>query len=71
VIASLENYAPVSRIGLFIKASSRNEDSNNLGTSHLLRLSSSLVSAFITSVFGNAMVFWPCEKEKVKATSLC
>ncbi|ERE78480.1 cytochrome b-c1 complex subunit 2 [Cricetulus griseus] len=42
VIASLENYAPLSRIGLFVKAGSRYEDSNNLGTSHLLRLASSL-----------------------------
>nr|KAF6442780.1 ubiquinol-cytochrome c reductase core protein 2 [Rousettus aegyptiacus] len=42
VIASLENYAPTARIGLFIKAGSRYEDSNNLGTSHLLRLASSL-----------------------------
>uniref|UniRef100_A0A2K5W7X7 Cytochrome b-c1 complex subunit 2, mitochondrial n=1 Tax=Macaca fascicularis TaxID=9541 RepID=A0A2K5W7X7_MACFA len=49
VIASLENYAPLSRIGLFIKAGSRYEDSNNLGTTHLLRLASSLVSIFITS----------------------
>uniref|UniRef100_A0A8C4L4D2 Ubiquinol-cytochrome c reductase core protein 2 n=1 Tax=Equus asinus asinus TaxID=83772 RepID=A0A8C4L4D2_EQUAS len=44
VIASLENYAPASRIGLFIKAGSRYEDSNNLGTSHLLRLASSLTT---------------------------
>uniref|UniRef100_A0A2K5EQK1 Peptidase M16 N-terminal domain-containing protein n=1 Tax=Aotus nancymaae TaxID=37293 RepID=A0A2K5EQK1_AOTNA len=44
VIASLENYAPVSRIGLFIKAGSRCEDSNNLGTTHLLRLASSLMT---------------------------
>ncbi|XP_004447430.1 cytochrome b-c1 complex subunit 2, mitochondrial [Dasypus novemcinctus] len=44
VIASLENYAPVSRIGLFIKAGSRYEDSNNLGTSHLLRLASGLTT---------------------------
>ncbi|XP_076997695.1 cytochrome b-c1 complex subunit 2, mitochondrial [Tamandua tetradactyla] len=44
VIASLENYAPTSRIGLFIKAGSRYEDSNNLGTSHLLRLASSLTT---------------------------
>ncbi|XP_042545742.1 cytochrome b-c1 complex subunit 2, mitochondrial [Dipodomys spectabilis] len=44
VIASLENYAPVSRIGLFIKASSRNEDFSNLGTSHLLRLASNLTT---------------------------
>ncbi|KAG3259463.1 cytochrome b-c1 complex subunit 2, mitochondrial [Ictidomys tridecemlineatus] len=44
VIASLENYAPASRIGLFIKAGSRFEDSNNLGTSHLLRLASTLTT---------------------------
>ncbi|XP_060028827.1 cytochrome b-c1 complex subunit 2, mitochondrial [Erinaceus europaeus] len=44
VIASLENYAPASRIGLFIKAGSRYEDPNSLGTSHLLRLASSLTS---------------------------
>nr|KAF6356372.1 ubiquinol-cytochrome c reductase core protein 2 [Myotis myotis] len=44
VIASLENYAPASRIGLFVKAGSRYEDSNNLGTSHLLRLASSLTT---------------------------
>lgn len=44
VIASLENYAPASRIGLFIKAGSRYENSNNLGTSHLLRLASSLTT---------------------------
>uniref|UniRef100_A0A8C5K8Y9 Ubiquinol cytochrome c reductase core protein 2 n=1 Tax=Jaculus jaculus TaxID=51337 RepID=A0A8C5K8Y9_JACJA len=44
VIASMENYAPMSRIGLFIKAGSRDEDSNNLGTSHLLRLASTLTT---------------------------
>ncbi|KAF6272528.1 ubiquinol-cytochrome c reductase core protein 2 [Rhinolophus ferrumequinum] len=44
VIASLENYAPASRIGLFIKAGSRYEDSNNLGISHLLRLATSLTT---------------------------
>lgn len=44
IIASLENYAPASRIGLFIKAGSRYEDSNNLGTSHLLRLASTLTT---------------------------
>ncbi|XP_012860922.1 cytochrome b-c1 complex subunit 2, mitochondrial [Echinops telfairi] len=44
VIASLENYAPASRIGLFIKAGSRYEDSSNLGTSHLLRLASTLTT---------------------------
>ncbi|KAM4814686.1 cytochrome b-c1 complex subunit 2, mitochondrial [Urocitellus parryii] len=44
VIASLENYAPATRIGLFIRAGSRYEDSNNLGTSHLLRLASTLTT---------------------------
>uniref|UniRef100_A0A2I3RVP0 Cytochrome b-c1 complex subunit 2, mitochondrial n=2 Tax=Pan TaxID=9596 RepID=A0A2I3RVP0_PANTR len=44
VIASLENYSPISRIGLFIKAGSRYEDFNNLGTTHLLRLTSSLTT---------------------------
>lgn len=44
VIASLENYAPLSRIGLFIKAGSRYENSNYLGTSHLLRLASTLTT---------------------------
>lgn len=61
VIASLENYAPTARIGLFIKAGSRYEDSNNLGTSHLLRLASSLVSVFTTSVP------WSQRKGKPKA----
>uniref|UniRef100_G1PZJ6 Uncharacterized protein n=1 Tax=Myotis lucifugus TaxID=59463 RepID=G1PZJ6_MYOLU len=44
VIASLENYAPSSRVGLFIKAGSRYKDSNNLGTSHLLHFASSLTT---------------------------
>nr|1BCC_B Chain B, Ubiquinol Cytochrome C Oxidoreductase [Gallus gallus] len=44
VIASLENYSPGSTIGVFIKAGSRYENSSNLGTSHLLRLASSLTT---------------------------
>nr|XP_042709144.1 cytochrome b-c1 complex subunit 2, mitochondrial isoform X4 [Chrysemys picta bellii] len=44
VIASLENYSPASRIGVFIKAGSRYETTNNLGTSHLLRLASNLTT---------------------------
>ncbi|XP_068941041.1 cytochrome b-c1 complex subunit 2, mitochondrial [Petaurus breviceps papuanus] len=44
VIASVENYAPASRIGLFIKAGSRYEDSANFGVSHLLRLASNLTT---------------------------
>ncbi|KAJ6659740.1 hypothetical protein lerEdw1_018455 [Lerista edwardsae] len=44
VIASLENYSPVSRIGVFIRAGSRNETTANLGTAHLLRLASNLTT---------------------------
>ncbi|XP_051857200.1 cytochrome b-c1 complex subunit 2, mitochondrial [Antechinus flavipes] len=44
VIASMENYAPISRIGLYIKAGSRYEDSSNFGASHLLRLASNLTT---------------------------
>ncbi|XP_029433150.1 cytochrome b-c1 complex subunit 2, mitochondrial [Rhinatrema bivittatum] len=44
VIASLEDYSPVSRLGVFIKAGSRYESSSSLGVSHLLRLSSSLTT---------------------------
>ncbi|XP_062999101.1 cytochrome b-c1 complex subunit 2, mitochondrial [Elgaria multicarinata webbii] len=43
-IVSLENYSPVSRIGVFIKAGSRYETTANLGTSHLLRLASNLTT---------------------------
>uniref|UniRef100_M3YZI5 Peptidase M16 N-terminal domain-containing protein n=1 Tax=Mustela putorius furo TaxID=9669 RepID=M3YZI5_MUSPF len=64
VIASLENYAPASRIGLFIKAGSRHEDSNNLGTSHLLRLASSLVSIFTISLSSGMLWYLdPTEKK--------
>uniref|UniRef100_A0A670KFX1 Ubiquinol-cytochrome c reductase core protein 2 n=1 Tax=Podarcis muralis TaxID=64176 RepID=A0A670KFX1_PODMU len=44
MIASLENYSPVSRIGVFIKAGSRYETTTNLGTAHLLRLASNLTT---------------------------
>ncbi|XP_048351267.1 LOW QUALITY PROTEIN: cytochrome b-c1 complex subunit 2, mitochondrial [Sphaerodactylus townsendi] len=44
IIASLENYSPVSRIGVFIKAGSRYETTANLGITHLLRLSSNLTT---------------------------
>ncbi|XP_072549230.1 ubiquinol-cytochrome c reductase core protein 2a [Salminus brasiliensis] len=50
VVASLENYSPVSKIGVFVKAGSRYEPLENLGVTHLLRLSGNLttkgVSAF-------------------------
>ncbi|XP_062444463.1 cytochrome b-c1 complex subunit 2, mitochondrial [Rhea pennata] len=44
VIASLENFSPASRIGVFIKAGSRYETTSNLGTAHLLRLASNLTT---------------------------
>ncbi|XP_064581613.1 cytochrome b-c1 complex subunit 2, mitochondrial [Zonotrichia leucophrys gambelii] len=44
VIASLENFSPVSKIGVFIKAGSRYEINSNLGTTHLLRLASNLTT---------------------------
>lgn len=44
VVASLENYSPSSRIGVFMKAGSRYESSNNLGVNHVLRLASNLTT---------------------------
>ncbi|XP_074520193.1 cytochrome b-c1 complex subunit 2, mitochondrial isoform X1 [Halichoeres trimaculatus] len=44
VIASLENYSPASKIGVFVKAGCRYETSNNQGVAHLLRLASSLTT---------------------------
>ncbi|XP_071671436.1 cytochrome b-c1 complex subunit 2, mitochondrial isoform X2 [Patagioenas fasciata] len=44
IIASLENFSPASRIGVFIKAGSRYETTGNLGTAHLLRLASNLTT---------------------------
>ncbi|XP_078521191.1 cytochrome b-c1 complex subunit 2, mitochondrial isoform X2 [Lissotriton helveticus] len=44
VIASVENYSPASKIGVFVKAGSRYETADSLGINHLLRLSSSLTT---------------------------
>ena len=43
VIASLENYSPASKIGVFIKAGCRYESPGNQGVTHLLRLAANLV----------------------------
>lgn len=43
VIASLENYSPLSRVGVFVKAGSRYETVENQGVSHVLRLAANLV----------------------------
>uniref|UniRef100_A0A1A8ITM0 Ubiquinol-cytochrome c reductase core protein IIa n=1 Tax=Nothobranchius kuhntae TaxID=321403 RepID=A0A1A8ITM0_NOTKU len=44
VIASLENYSPLSSVGVFVKAGSRFETSENLGVSHVLRLAANLTT---------------------------
>ncbi|XP_072275274.1 cytochrome b-c1 complex subunit 2, mitochondrial [Pyxicephalus adspersus] len=44
VVATLENYSPSSRIGVFIKAGSRYETASNLGVNHVLRLASNLTT---------------------------
>ncbi|XP_049419491.1 cytochrome b-c1 complex subunit 2, mitochondrial isoform X2 [Epinephelus fuscoguttatus] len=44
VIASLENYSPASKIGVFIKAGCRYETPDNQGVTHLLRLASNLTT---------------------------
>ncbi|XP_042560701.1 cytochrome b-c1 complex subunit 2, mitochondrial isoform X2 [Clupea harengus] len=44
VIASLENYSPTSKIGVLIKAGSRYETPDNLGVTHLLRLSANMTT---------------------------
>ncbi|XP_069839889.1 cytochrome b-c1 complex subunit 2, mitochondrial [Dendropsophus ebraccatus] len=49
VIASLENYSPASKIGVFIKAGSRYENANNLGVNHVLRLASNLTTKGVSS----------------------
>lgn len=44
VIASLENYSPISSVGVFVKAGSRYETVENQGVTHLLRLASNLTT---------------------------
>ncbi|XP_057673482.1 cytochrome b-c1 complex subunit 2, mitochondrial [Corythoichthys intestinalis] len=50
VIASLDNYTPLSSVGVFVKAGSRYETVENQGVAHVLRLAANLttkgVSAF-------------------------
>ena len=55
VIASLENYSPVSNVGVFVKAGSRYETVESQGVSHVLRLAANLVSYLLCS-FHSAMV---------------
>ncbi|XP_038639903.1 cytochrome b-c1 complex subunit 2, mitochondrial-like [Scyliorhinus canicula] len=44
VIASLENYSPVSKVGIFVKAGSRYEGPGNLGITHCLRVAANMTS---------------------------
>jgi len=44
VIASLENYSPLSSVGVFVKAGSRYETVANKGVSHVLRLAANLTT---------------------------
>uniref|UniRef100_A0A8C6TLC6 Ubiquinol-cytochrome c reductase core protein 2a n=1 Tax=Neogobius melanostomus TaxID=47308 RepID=A0A8C6TLC6_9GOBI len=44
VIASLENYSPISSVGLFVKAGSRHETVDSPGVAHVLRLASNLTT---------------------------
>ncbi|XP_053550939.1 cytochrome b-c1 complex subunit 2, mitochondrial [Bombina bombina] len=44
VIASLENFSPATKIGVFVRAGSRYENASNLGVNHLLRLASNLTT---------------------------
>lgn len=58
VIASLENYSPVSSVGVFVKAGTRYETVENQGVSHVLRLAANLVSP---SGFMNGLISLTCE----------
>ncbi|XP_061893179.1 cytochrome b-c1 complex subunit 2, mitochondrial [Entelurus aequoreus] len=44
VIMSLENYSPMSTVGVFVKAGSRYETVENQGVSHVLRLAANLTT---------------------------
>ncbi|XP_057682973.1 cytochrome b-c1 complex subunit 2, mitochondrial isoform X2 [Corythoichthys intestinalis] len=44
VVASLENYSPVSKIGVFVKAGCRYETLDNQGVTHVLRLAANLTT---------------------------
>lgn len=44
VVASLENYSPLSSVGVFVKSGSRYESVENQGVSHVLRLAANLTT---------------------------
>lgn len=51
IVASVENYAPVTRLGVFVKAGARYEGGENVGITHCLRNSAGLSTKNLT-VFG-------------------
>jgi len=44
LVASLENFSPTSKIGVFVKAGSRYETPDNVGLTHVLRLAGNLTT---------------------------
>ncbi|XP_013786630.1 cytochrome b-c1 complex subunit 2, mitochondrial-like [Limulus polyphemus] len=51
IVASVENYSPVTRLGVFVKAGPRYESSENTGITHCLRNSAGL-STKNSTIFG-------------------
>lgn len=51
LVASVENYSPISRIGVYLRAGSRYETSDNLGITHTLRNAAGLTTKS-SSIFG-------------------
>lgn len=58
LVASQENYAPVSKIGVFVKAGSRYETAENLGVTHVLRLAANLVCSELLQIY---IIIQQCE----------
>ncbi|XP_049600205.1 ubiquinol-cytochrome c reductase core protein 2a isoform X2 [Syngnathus scovelli] len=84
VIASLENYSPLSTVGVFVKAGSRYESVENQGVAHVLRLAANLttkgVSAFklcrgVEALGANlrsgSLVLAKCLSDKCKRDPVC
>ncbi|XP_059496628.1 cytochrome b-c1 complex subunit 2, mitochondrial-like isoform X2 [Stegostoma tigrinum] len=44
IVAALENYSPVAKVGIFLKAGSRYEVAGNLGITHCLRVAANMTS---------------------------
>jgi len=48
IVASVENYSPVTKLGVVFKAGARYESTNNLGITHCLRAASALSNSKCT-----------------------